>query len=458
MTNSQPLSFSEFSKTSLDPAIQSLLQGLPPSSFSILKADNTNITTLTPKRLAVCFSGGPAPGGHNVVLAIAKLCHNHHQLFGIIGGPAGLIKGQLKPLTVNDCLPYHNQGGFDLLQTDRTKIKDNSQLKAIKRVVKRFQLDAIIIIGGDDSHTNALFLAQALYSDTCAVIGVPKTIDGDLRYPPYLPISFGFHSACELYTKLVRNLICDTQSILKYWHFVKLMGRSSSHITQHVAHKTNPDLYFIGEQIAHDNIPLSAIIMQIGDTIIDASLHNKTYGVICIPEGLLEWVPDVKTLIESLNKHINLNDRSAILKKLSSSETALFASFPTYIQDQLLLDRDSHGNIQLSRIETERCLIHMVEAYIADLDPTFTLEAMPQFYGYEGRCTTPNAFDAQFCTLLGQVAGSLALHGYTGHMAAVDSITESYQAYGIPIADLLTIETRHNEQIPVIKKTIVTDF
>ncbi len=453
-----PLSFSNISNISLAPAIIKLFPQLPSSSFSILQAHSDPNLITSSKRLAVCFSGGPAPGGHNVVLAIAKLCEQNHHLFGITGGPAGLIAGNLRPLTVADCLAYQDQGGFDLLQTDRTKLTSPNQINAIKNVVKHFQLDAIIIIGGDDSHTNAIFLAQELYDDNCAVIGVPKTIDGDLRYPPYLPISFGYHSACELYTNLVENLIKDTKSVQKYWHFVKLMGRTSSHITQHVAKHTNPDLFFIGEQIAHDNIPLAAIIMQIGDTILESSAKNKPYGVICIPEGLLEWIPDVKSLITSLNKHMQLGKRSSIIAKLSKSETTLFHRFPNYIQDQLLLDRDSHGNIQLSRIETERCLIEMVKTYLNDRDPLFELTAMPHFFGYEGRCCPPNTFDTKLCNLLGHVAGSLAIHGYTGHMAGVNSITKPYQAYGIPIANLITLETRHNKLVPVIKKTVVTDF
>ncbi|MBH37927.1 diphosphate--fructose-6-phosphate 1-phosphotransferase [bacterium] len=455
----QCISFSEHSfNGSLDPSITSRLSRLPPSSFSLLKASSSQSKRLASKRIAVCFSGGPAPGGHNVVLAIAKLCGSTHSLFGIMGGLGGLVKGHLKPLSIKDCLAYHNLGGFDLLKTDRTKLHQASQYKAIKDVVAHYQLDAIIIIGGDDSHTNAVFLAQELSDHACAIIGVPKTIDGDLRCPPYLPISFGFYSVCDLFISLINNLICDTRSSQKYWHFVKLMGRSSSHITHYVAQHTPVDLFFLGEKIAHNNTPLSAIIKQIADTILESSHNQKPYGVICIPEGLLEWVPEIRNLIQTLNTLRDASNRSPDLSHLSQSDHDLFLQFPEYIQHQLLLDCDSHGNIQLSRIETERLLIHMVTSYLSSSDPSLTLDAMPHFYGYEGRCTHPNAFDSEFCTKLGYIATSLALNGYTGHMAALDSITSPYQAYGVPIAHLLRFETRFNHEVPVVKKTIVTDF
>lgn len=454
-----PLYFSEQSEpVTPTPIITHYLAELPLSSQRLLTATSTSTTPVSSKRLAVCFSGGPAPGGHNVVLAIAQCCAPNHHLYGVIGGPGGLICGDLIPLSLDMCLAYENKGGFDLLKTDRTKITTPEHIEAIKTVVRSYQLDAIIIIGGDDSHTNAVFLAQALLGEKCAVVGVPKTIDGDLRYPPYLPISFGFSSACDLYSKLVANLIRDTQSTQKYWHFVKLMGRSSSHITLNVAKQTHPDLYFIGEYLARDKITLSTIVANIGDYILSSAKNNKHYGVICIPEGLLEWLPDVGQLIQTLNNTIQSQQSQEIIQNLAPNQAHLFQHFPDYIQAQLLLDRDSHGNVQLSRIETERCLSEMVERYIAQKDSTLKLNAIPHFFGYEGRCTHPNDFDCKLSLALGHVAVSLALQGYTGHMASVNYSDSNIAYYGVPISRLLTLEKRHNQDVPVIKKTLVTDL
>ncbi|MBI60355.1 diphosphate--fructose-6-phosphate 1-phosphotransferase [bacterium] len=439
----------------LNPKIQSLFGSLKQNSFALLESTPQPFQTTTSKRLAVCFSGGPAPGGHNVIVAIAKLCENHHNLFGVMGGFGGLIKGQLKPLTLTDCESYYNIGGFDLLKTDRTKLTKQAHYDAIKQVVKQHQLDAIIIIGGDDSQTNAIFLADALAELSCSVIGVPKTIDGDLRYPPYLPISFGFYSACDVYIELINNLIRDTQSIQKYWHFVKLMGRTSGHITHYVGTKTKADLFFLGEYLAKDSMTLSDLVKHIGDFILKSTHNKKPYGVICIPEGLLEWLPDIKQLINGLHLDPAIGDSAMAFSSLSATNKTILQQFPAYIQNQLLLERDAHGNIQLSRLETERLLIDLVKHYLAEQDPNFSFHGIPHFYGYEGRCTHPNSFDANFCTQLGHIAGSLALNGYTGYMAGIDPTHNPNQAYGIPIAQLLTHETRNNNTVVVVKKTTV---
>ena len=445
------------SETSIDEDIKSYIANL--SAFQVLETVDNQPTTPPNQRLAVCFSGGPAPGGHNVVYALADLCHDGgHQLFGIQGGPGGLLKGNLTELSLETCKDYLDVGGFDLLKTDRTKIKTAEQFQQVRQVVQQFGLTGLIIIGGDDSNTNAVLLANALIEDNCVVIGVPKTIDGDLTSPPYLPVSFGFHSACDAYATMVTSLIRDTKSSQKYWHIVKLMGRSASHITLQVAKQTQPDLYFIGEYIARDNISLAQVIDEMANTILKSAKQDKDFGVILIPEGLLEWTPDVKALIQILNDQLadTSKDSADIVQSLQGDQLTLFQSFPTYIQNQLLMDRDSHGNVQLSRIETERLVIDMLTVALASKDPEFAFHSLPHFYGYEGRCCDPNAFDAVFCLQLGYIAGQLALQGHTGYMAACDGIDATSKCYGVPIASLLNMEQRHGKKSPVIEKTIVS--
>ncbi len=426
--------------------ILSLFPHFQEKSFPILE-QNMPSTLTESKRIAVCFSGGPAPGGHDVVCAIASMCFPLHELWGVNGGLGGLLKGDLSPLTKDACDSFLHKGGFDLLGTDRTKLKTQKHLDRVRHHINEYKLDALIIIGGDDSHTNAVHLAHACLDRNCSIVGVPKTIDGDLQYPPFLPISFGFHSACDLYANLVQNLIRDTLSTHKYWHFVKLMGRHASHTTLEVASQTQPDMHIIGEQLLKDKITLIQLIEKIASFILNSASTGKDYGVIVIPEGILEWVYDVRNLLHHLH-----HSKS---KQIPPSLQDVWQLFPNHIQTQLRNQRDPHGNISLSQINTEHLIIDLVTSFIAKHNPAYTLHSIPHFFGYEGRCCDPNSFDQNLCYHLGRCAFSLAVAGHTGYMAACNASEPNPTYYGIPILALMTIEERNGEHVPVVKKTVV---
>jgi pyrophosphate--fructose-6-phosphate 1-phosphotransferase len=388
-------------------------KNFPNLQSDILKVSGLKTPGKLNKNIAILFSGGPAPGGHTVVVTVAKFCEaTKSNLYAVQDGPGGLIKGKLRLLTYDSCKAYYNTGGFELLGTDRTKIKSDQQYKSIEAVVKQYQLDAIIIIGGDDSHTNAVFLAQYLSKVNCAVIGVPKTIDGDLRFLPYLPISFGFHTAVDTYANLVKALIKDTESTKKYWHIVKLMGRSTGHIARAVGQIAKPDFVLLGEDVRDKKLSYADIITQLCDVIQRAQKNNKDYGVICIAEGLLEWIPnfDVRDV---------LNDQ---------------------------VSYDSHGNLELSRLELEQLLIKDIKKRLEPGADSDSFKAIPHFYGYEGRCVDPNEFDANLCEKLGVSAASLALQGYSGYMAT--------EEYAVPIACMLSEELRQGKIELVVQKFV----
>lgn len=428
---------------SVEKEIKERFNHLSESDFSLLKATKSNVTSIPKKNIAVLFSGGPAPGGHNVVTAIADYCENKHILYGVKNGLGGLLKGHLEPLSLNHCIPYINQGGFDLLGTDRTKINNQEQFNQIKKIVKQYTLNGLIIIGGDDSNTNAIFLANELKQYNCHVIGVPKTIDGDLRYPPYLKQPFGFDTATLLYAELVKNLIRDNKSTKKYWHFVKLMGRHAGFINHRVHHLAKPELSLYGEYISHHNLNFNAVITLILETIINRQKKGMHYGTICISEGLFEWIPEFKKLFSDFSKHNTI-------QQLPSDSLRFFKQLPSYIQEQLLLDTDQHGNIQLSRIETERCLLDIIKKELKNKKISF--EGIPHFYGYEGRCATPSEFDKALCIHLGYIAMSLIDNNKTARIATCTDFNGSEALFGLPIATLLHFESRQNSLIPVIKK------
>ena len=335
--------------------------------FNALNKDDvlvgsSDVLTVENKNIAVLFSGGPAAGGHNVIAGLKHALGNKNTLYGVQKGPKGLIEGQLVELSDEDIKNVINLGGFDLLGSDRTKIKSKDQFNKVKKTVADFQLDGLIIIGGDDSNTNAAFLAEELYELGCTVVGVPKTIDGDLQVDSLLPISFGFDTATKIYAELVGNILQDTPSSQKYWHFVKLMGRSASHITLEVALQTQPHLTLISEEILENKWSLDRLIQYMASIIIDRSKKGHNYGVVLIPEGLIEFIEECRFLIDELNS-INYQSAKELNTKLSTSAMATFKSLPTLIQDQLLLDRDSHGNLKLSQIDTQVLLIEMLHDY-----------------------------------------------------------------------------------------------
>ncbi len=427
--------------------------------FNALNKDDvlvgsSDVLTVENKNIAVLFSGGPAAGGHNVIAGLKHALGNKNTLYGVQKGPKGLIEGQLVELSDEDIKNVINLGGFDLLGSDRTKIKSKDQFNKVKKTVTDFQLDGLIIIGGDDSNTNAAFLAEELYELGCTVVGVPKTIDGDLQVDSLLPISFGFDTATKIYSELVGNILQDTPSSQKYWHFVKLMGRSASHITLEVALQTQPHLTLISEEIYEKKWTLNELIEYMADVIIKRSKKGLNYGVVLIPEGLIEFIEDLKTLIENLNA-INYQSETELNQKLAKESKDIFKTLPKLIQEQLLLDRDSHGNLKLSQIDTQLLLIEMLNDYFKSNGIDIPFNGISHFFGYEGRCGAPSAFDATFTYNLGLTAGSLVLGEHTGYMAGITSFDGTAKPLGIPLLGLLDIEKRENKDAVVIKKAIV---
>ena len=437
------------------------------------------------KRVAVLFSGGPASGGHNVLVGIKKALGKDNVLLGVKSGPKGLLNGQLAEISDTDIERITNLGGFDFLGSDRTKIKSESQFSQVRETVKKFQLDALIIIGGDDSNTNAAFLAEYLREEGCSVVGVPKTIDGDLKVAEFLPISFGFDTATKIYAELVGNILQDASSSQKYWHFVKLMGRSASHVALEVALQTRPSVTLISEEVSENKNSLLDIIGYLSEVIAHRAGKGINHGVVLIPEGLIEQIPEFSTLINDLNEALAtyrselaaiplLKREAFIVSKLSRVSAQLLVSLPDKIKDKLLLDRDSHGNLQVSQIPTELLLIEMVSEQLSGMKratdytfqnqefqisvnewkrfQSFKFSANNHFFGYEGRCGAPTRFDADYTYNLGLVAGSLVLDGMTGYMAAVGAFEQGGQPYGIPLVSLLHEE---GKETLVIKKALV---
>jgi diphosphate-dependent phosphofructokinase len=410
-----------------------------------------------PKRVAVLFSGGPAAGGHNVLVGLQQIL-GKSTLLGVRGGPKGLLAGEL--FEIHDTKHLLNTGGFDFLGTDRTKIRTQEQLQQVKEVCVRHKIDALVIIGGDDSATNAAFLSEYLYGLT-QVISVPKTMDGDLQ-ARQLPISFGFDTATRTYAELVGNICRDTRSSQKYWHFVKLMGRTASHVTLEVALLTQPTIALISEEIAHQQLSLSDIVNRVAHIVVERSHHGKDYGVVVVPEGLLEFIPEINSMIDELNRilhpgemrHITKQQRIALVhKRLSHHNSMLFARLPLYIQEMLVADRDAHSNLQVSQIETERLLADMVASRVREMSPKTRLLVNKHFYGYEGRCAPPTLFDSWLSYNLGLTAGSLVLDNRTGYLACFTDFDKGGRPVGIPLASMMA-EDKH-KHILVVEKTLV---
>ncbi len=453
-------------------------------------------TTHTPvkgKRVAVLFSGGPAAGGHNVLVGLKAVLGKDNTLLGIRKGPKGLIKGDVFEVKSSSLMEIINTGGFGFLGTDRTKIKTPEQFEKVKETVLKNRLDGLIIVGGDDSNTNAAFIAEFLEqaSIPCSVIGIPKTIDGDMAAGKYLPISFGYDTATKIYSELVGNLAEDAASAVKYWHFVKLMGRTASKITLEVALQTKPAIALISEEIAEKNISLNQLVDEIVRIITLRRLKGINHGVILVPEGLIEFIPEMRTLIQELNKVLAeyerdikdlptlKNKQEFIYPRLTPHSAQLMASLPEDIEEMLILDRDDHGNVKVSQIETERLLIEKIrykasevkrhpEKYFGEgegkipatpeqlqqLQAT-TLSTQSHFLGYEGRSGKPTAFDAAFTFALGLTAGSLVLAGKTGYMAAVTDFDKGGTILALPLTGLITCELRKGQEEMVIEKSLV---
>ncbi len=414
-------------------------------------------------KVGVVFSGGQAAGGHNVIIGLfdgLKSLHNESTLVGFIGGPGGVVSGKTLLLTADVLTNYRNQGGFDLLGSGRTKIETEEQLQATVQVMQNLKLDGLVIIGGDDSNTNAAVLAEYFLKQGCStkVVGVPKTIDGDLQNP-HLQISFGFDTACKTYSEMIGNIARDAMSAKKYTHVIKVMGRSASHIALECAFRTHPNLTLIGEEVEAKKMTLQAVVEEMAGVIEKRAQSGKHYGVIIIPEGLIEFIPEIKALTSELNKLLAESKgatEAELLGKLSKDAKACLVSLPEKIQQQLIAERDPHGNVQVSLIETDRLLVELVGK---ELDKRQVKHNMVgHFFGYEGRAGFPSNFDCNYCTALGFTAALLVDEGLTGYMAVVQNLHLSpteWKIGGLPITMLLYLEQRSGKLKPVINKALV---
>jgi pyrophosphate--fructose-6-phosphate 1-phosphotransferase len=429
-------------------------------------------------KVGVVLSGGQAPGGHNVIAGLydgLKKGNKDSVLYGFLGGPSGLIDGQYKEITASLIDEYRNTGGFDIIGSGRTKIETDEQVASSIETAKKLDLDAVVVIGGDDSNTNAALLAEYFTAKglKTRVIGVPKTIDGDLKNEQ-IETSFGFDTATKTYSELIGNIQRDANSARKYWHFIKLMGRSASHIALECALQTQPNITLISEEVEAKKMTLTQITSDICGAIAKRAEKGENFGVILIPEGLVEFVPEIKALIAELNDEMakkadefnTLTDFAGkkvwLKKNLSTSSFTAFESLPDAIAEQFLADRDPHGNVQVSRIDTEKLLALAVEKKLAEMKKAGTYKgkfsSYTHFFGYEGRCAFPSNFDADYCYSLGFTAFLLIAGGVTGYISSVQGLTlpaDRWTAGGIPLTMMMNMERRHGSKKPVIKKALV---
>jgi len=431
----------------------------------------------TPYNVGVILSGGQAPGGHNVIAGIfdgIKRLHRDSKLYGFMLGPAGLIDHQYKELTEEIIDEYRNTGGFDIIGSGRTKLETKEQFDKGLVILKELDIKALVIIGGDDSNTNACVLAEYYASINAGVqvIGCPKTIDGDLKNEQ-IETSFGFDTACKVYSELIGNIQRDCNSARKYWHFIKVMGRSASHIALECALQTHPNICIVSEEVEAKEWSLDNIIDQIAGVIANRAEKGLNFGTVIIPEGLIEFIPAMKKLISELNDFLAHNQeefdlvrrsgkRYYIISKLSHENAEIYASLPETVARQLTLDRDPHGNVQVSLIETEKLLAEMVKKRLDEWSKegkyNGKFATITHFFGYEGRCAAPSNYDADYCYSLGYTASMLIAAGKTGYMASVRNTTGAaaeWIAGGIPITMMMNMERRHGELKPVIQKALV---
>ncbi|CAG7862411.1 unnamed protein product [Brassica rapa] len=451
--------------------IAKLFPNLYGQPSALLVSDQSNDAVLSDQKLkvGVVLSGGQAPGGHNVICGIFDYLQEHAKgstLFGFRGGPAGIMKGKYVELTSDFVYPYRNQGGFDMICSGRDKIETPEQFKQAEDTVTKMELDGLVVIGGDDSNTNACLLAEYFRGKNMKtrVIGCPKTIDGDLKSKE-VPTSFGFDTACKIYSEMIGNVMIDARSTGKYYHFVRLMGRAASHITLECALQTHPNITIIGEEVSEKKLTLKNVTDYIVDVICKRAENGYNYGVILVPEGLIDFIPEVQELISELNEILaqgNVDEEGQWKKNLKEETLELFEFLPQTIQEQLMLERDPHGNVQVAKIETEKMLIQMVETELEKKkkDGSYKREFMGKshFFGYEGRCGLPTNFDATYCYALGYGAGSLLQSGKTGLISSVGNLAapvEKWTVGGTPLTSLMDVERRHGKFKPVIKKAMV---
>ena len=453
--------------------------GKPIATFKKGKADGESGDKFQRElKVGVILSGGQAPGGHNVIAGLfdgLKKGNARSKLYGFIGGPSGLTDNKTLEITSEIIDKYRNTGGFDMIGSGRTKIESEEQFAASLETARKLALDALVIIGGDDSNTNAALLAEYFLENNSfvQVIGCPKTIDGDLKNE-LIETSFGFDSACKTYSELIGNIERDANSAKKYWHFIKLMGRAASHIALECALQTQPNICLISEEVEEKNLSLMHLVEGICDSIRKRAENKENFGVILIPEGLIEFIPEMKQIIKELNDVMSINGNefskissfadqlSWLEKELSAGSYRLLQSLPREIALQFLMDRDPHGNVQVSRIDTEKLLMGMVENRLAEMkkDGIYKGKFSPlaHFFGYEGRCAFPSNFDADYCYSLGYSAFALIALDLTGYISSIRNLSEGagkWIAGGVPLTMMMNLEQRHGSKKPVIKKALV---
>lgn len=427
--------------------------------------------------VGIILSGGQAPGGHNVISGIfdaVKKMNANNKIYGFLMGPGGLVDHDYMELTKEIIDEYRNTGGFDLIGSGRTKLEEEAQFEKGYEVIRQLNIKAVVIIGGDDSNTNACVLAEyyAAKNYGVQVIGCPKTIDGDLKNDQ-IETSFGFDTATKVYSEVIGNIERDANSARKYWHFIKLMGRSASHIALECALQTQPNICLISEEIEKKDMTLNQIVEEIATAVAKRAADGNNFGVVLIPEGLIEFIPAIGRLIAELNDLLAAHgsdykdldkdaQRNYILAHLSKENAETFSTLPEGVARQLSLDRDPHGNVQVSLIETEKLLSEMVAAKLDEWKQAGrfagNFAALHHFFGYEGRCAAPSNFDADYCYALGTSAANLIANGKTGYMAIVQNLsapTDEWRAGGVPITMMMNMERRNGEMKPVIRKALV---
>lgn len=427
--------------------------------------------------VGVILSGGQAPGGHNVICGIfdaVKKMNPENKVYGFLMGPGGLVDHKYIELTSEFVDDYRNTGGFDMIGSGRTKLEKVDQFEKGLEILRKLDIKAVVIIGGDDSNTNACVLAEyyAAKNYGIQVIGCPKTIDGDLKNDQ-IETSFGFDTATKVYSELIGNIERDANSARKYWHFIKLMGRSASHIALECALQTQPNICIVSEEVEKKDMTLNDIVEQIATAVAKRAEDGNNFGVVLVPEGLIEFIPAIGRLIDELNDLLAAHgadykdlekdaQREYILAHLSKENAETFATLPEAVARQLSLDRDPHGNVQVSLIETEKLLSDMVAAKLDEWKKEGKycgkFAAQHHFFGYEGRCAAPSNFDADYCYALGVSAAHLIANGKTGYMAIVKNLsasTDEWKAGGVPITMMMNMERRNGEMKPVIRKALV---
>ena len=463
-------------------ADQAEIKQLFPSTYGlpILKFDvdsSAKLKSKEPINVGVILSGGQAPGGHNVISGLfdgLKSINKDSRLYGFLLGPGGLVDHKYMELTSNIIDDFRNTGGFDIIGSGRTKLETKEQFDKGLEILKELNIKALVIIGGDDSNTNAAVLAE-YYKQINAgvqVIGCPKTIDGDLKND-VIEVSFGFDTACKVYSEVIGNIQRDCNSAKKYWHFIKLMGRSASHIALECALQTQPNICIVSEEVEAKNMTLADVVNYIADIVAARAEKGLNFGTVLIPEGLIEFIPAMKSLIAELNELLAAKgkefagmhkdkQREFIIQNLSAGNADIYTSLPEGVARQLTLDRDPHGNVQVSLIETEKLLSEMVGKRLRELHTegkyNGKFSALHHFFGYEGRCADPTNFDADYCYALGFNAALLVKTGVTGYMSSIRNLTKpsvQWIAGGIPITMMMNMERRNGKMKPVIQKALV---